>query len=522
MKAFYDVLVIGSGIAGLTAAIKLREAGISTLVISKEADPTESNTKYAQGGIITQVPGDTPRQIMEDIHAAGMHWGSQESVRELATRGPQLVTDFLEGTVKTAFTRDPDGNTSYTGEAAHSMRRIAHFEDRTGEQIEQSLFTYATSTGVTILPNHTVIDLITNNHHSTDTQEAYRTREVMGAYALDNQTGEVKRLSSRFVILASGGIGNLYEHSTNPRGATGDGISMAYHAGADIIHAEFVQFHPTLLYHRDIKRFLISEALRGEGAKLVDRQGKPFMHKYSDQEDLAPRDVVSRAIFDQMARQGSDYVLLDLAGNYRESVPIEQRFPLIHETCAAGGIDITREPIPVVPGAHYFCGGIKTDLHGRTSLQNLYAIGEVSCTGVHGANRLASTSLLEGLLWAHLAAEDITEHIDETYHPERYASIPEWSAPSLNQRFDPLLIKQDWKAIQLTMWNYVGIIRTPKGLQRARADLAYYAHRIIQFYREAELNRDIIELRHAITASGIIAAAAQKRTRSIGCHFIQS
>jgi len=297
---------------------------------------------------------------------------------------------------------------------------------------------------------------------------------------------------------------------------------MAYHAGADIINAEFVQFHPTALYHKDIKRFLISESLRGEGARLKDARGNEFMEEYSPLGNLAPRDAAARSIFDRMGRDGTEYVLLDLAHHYQGTMPIAERFSRIYETCLSGGIDITKDPIPVVPAAHYFCGGIKTDLHGRSSLRNLYAVGEVSCTGLHGANRLASTSLLEGLLWGWKAAGDIRKTLEaDPAEAERFASIPEWDVPAAQDKFDPLLIKQDWQAIQMTMWNYAGIIRTRKGLERARADLSYYAHRIVKFYKEAELNRDIIELRNAITAAQIIVGAALHNTRSIGCHYIE-
>ncbi len=520
MDEVYDVLIIGCGLAGLTAAIRLQEAGTSCLVVTKEQNPLESNTLHAQGGIIAWKDDDDPELLKKDILEAGMHCSNHSAVEELASSGPKLVFDFLVDHIGTKFSRDADGELAYTEEAAHSRRRILYFEDSTGEQIEKALHAYAEKIGLKILSDHTAVDLITNNHHSRDIQEIYMPREVLGAYVLDNRTGAVKSICAEKVILASGGIGNLYQHTTNPVGATGDGISMASHAGADIINAEYVQFHPTSLYHRDIKRFLVSESLRGEGARLLDIKGKPFMDEYSSMGDLAPRDVVARSIFDRMAKDGSEYVLLDLASGYRGSLQIEKRFSQIYSTCLQGGIDITREPIPVVPAAHYFCGGVKADLCGRSSLKNLYALGEVSCTGVHGANRLASTSLLEALLWGWNCAGDIISTRGSSVSHERFSYIPEWETPSVQEEFDPLLIQQDWKAIQLTMWNYVGIIRTAKGLKRAQADLGYYAHRIIQFYREAQLNRDIIELRHAVTAAGIITNAALRSTRTKGCHYL--
>ncbi len=517
----HDVLIIGCGLAGLTAAIRLHEAGMNTLVVTKETNPLECNTYYAQGGIIAWKEGDDPEHLKQDILNAGMHCNNESAVEELVADGPRLVFDFLVNHIGTQFSRDTEGNLVYTSEAAHSERRILHYEDRTGEQIETSINRYAQKIGLKILCEHTAIDLITNNHHSRNIQEIYKSREVMGAYVLDNATGQVKRICAKQVVLASGGIGNLYQHTTNPAGATGDGISMAYHAGAEIINAEYIQFHPTSLFHRDIKRFLISESLRGEGACLLDIKGHPFMKDYSPMGDLAPRDIVARSIFNRMGKDGTEYVLLDLYSHYQGKEPISKRFSRIYTTCLEGGIDITKEPIPVVPAAHYFCGGVKVDIAGKTSVENLYALGEVSCTGVHGANRLASTSLLEALLWGCNCADDIVKNRHKPSDANRFADIREWEVPPIQEEFDPLLLQQDWKAIQLTMWNYVGIIRTRKGLRRAQADLSYFSHRIIQFYQEAQLNRDIIELRHAVTTASIITSAALRNNSSKGCHYIQ-
>jgi L-aspartate oxidase len=344
----------------------------------------------------------------------------------------------------------------------------------------------------------------------------------MGVYVLNNLDGCVEKLLAHKVVLATGGIGEIFQHTTNPSSATGDGLSMAHRAGADIINAEFVQFHPTALFHRDIKRFLISESLRGEGAKLLNRDGKEFMGRYSHLKELAPRDVVARAIYEEMSRTGADFLLLDLANYYKGSEPIEKRFSKIYNTCLSGGIDITKEPIPIVPSAHFFCGGIKIDLNGRTSLKNLYALGEVSCSGLHGANRLASTSLLEGLVWAKNIAEDIKENFKEIRR-SRLENIADWETPKSNmEEFDPLIIGQDLQVIKLTMWNYAGIIRTNKGLERAKADLNYYSHRIIKFYKEAKLNRSIIELRNAIITASIIVDQAIHNTKSLGCHYIKN
>jgi len=518
MRKHFDLLIAGTGIAGLTAAITAKEAGLNVLVITKEDRIEESNTNYAQGGIIAWKKDDSPESLEKDIFAAGCNFGKQEAIKAFSQEAPSLVFDFLVDKAGVSFSRNSQGEYDYTEEAAHSTRRILHFEDHTGDAIESSLTRYAKKIGVEIKCSHTSVDLITNNHHSTDSQERYGPREVLGMYVLENATGEVHAFFADAVILATGGIGNIFQYTTNPKSATGDGVSMAYRAGADIINAEFMQFHPTALFHKDIKRFLISESLRGEGAKIVDKQGTAFMSRYTKEEELAPRDVVSRAIFEEMAVQGSDHMYLDLAGYYRGEKPIAERFSLIYNTCLSGGLDITKEPIPIVPAAHYFCGGIKVDTAGKTSLARLYAVGEVSCTGLHGANRLASTSLLEGLLWGKKAATEIAAS-RLTIQTSRMESIPDWKLPSKAEKFESSLIYQDWNMIKMTMWNHAGIVRTSKGLERANADLNYHAHRISKFYREAVLDRDMIELRNGVVTAQIVVEAAIHNENSIGCHY---
>jgi len=517
----FDVIIIGSGIAGLSSAIYLNEAGLDVVILTKEKEISETNTNYAQGGIIAWKKGDNFEKLKKDILTAGCNYNNIDAVELFAKKGPKLVFDFFIEKIGMEFSKTSEGDLHYTGEAAHSDRRVLHFEDHTGDKIESNLIDYAQNLGITFYRDHTAIDLITNEHHSRDIQELYKDREVMGVYALNNVSGDVVTFFSDKVILATGGIGNLYQHTTNPELASGDGMSMAYRAGAEIINAEFIQFHPTSLFHKDIKRFLISESLRGEGAKLLNHNGEKFMERYSSKlKDLAPRDVVSRAIYAEMGRTGSEYMLLDIASYYKGEVPLEKRFSKIYKTCLEGGLDITKEPIPIVPAAHYFCGGVKINLSGRTSINNLYAIGEVSCTGVHGANRLASASLLEGLLWAKFAADDITNN-NVQIKSSRFDSIPDWKKPEHVDYFDPLLLVQDWKAIQMTMWNYAGIIRTKKGLQRAKADLEYYSHRIFKFYNNARLDREIISLRNAVVNASIIVRAALQNSKSVGCHFIK-
>ncbi len=520
MRHFYDAVVIGTGISGLTCAIHLKKKGLNVAVMTKEKAAHESNTYYAQGGIVAARDGDSADALEKDILKAGCSYNRREAVNYFSENAPSLVFDFLVNEVGIDFNRSEDGSFHYTGEAAHSMRRVLHFEDHTGDKIENSLIAHAESLGISIFTGYSAIDIITNDHHSLDTQEIYSERDVLGVYALNIDEGEVETFFSSNVVLATGGIGNIYYHTTNPVSATGDGISMAYRAGADIINSEFIQFHPTCLFHRDIKRFLISESLRGEGARIKDHDGVAFMNEYSEMGDLAPRDVVSRAIYDRMAKSGKEYMFLDLASFYDGDVPIEKRFSNIYSTCLSGGLDITKESIPVVPAAHYMCGGIKVDIQGRSSLNNLYAIGEVACTGIHGANRLASTSLLEGLLWGKVAAEDIVKRGCDVDR-ERLSRIPDWKKPVFTEEFDPLLIDQDMKAIQLTMWNYAGIIRTVRGLKRAEADLDYHSHRVMKFYKESKIQKEIIELRNAVVSSSLIVKSALRNRNSVGCHYLR-
>lgn len=520
MNYNYDVVIIGSGIAGLTCGLKLAESGLKCAIITKNPDINDTNTFYAQGGIIAKQEEDSSELLAEDIYNAGNFSNNKEAVEYFCKNGPELVFDILVDDANVSFCKNPDGSYDYTGEAAHSVKRILHHKDYTGEEIQKSLHKKILDSNIDLYTDFIAIDLITNFHHSLDPQEKYKEREILGAYVLDKKTGKVGSFFASNVVLATGGIGALYNYSTNPASATGDGISMAHRAGAEIINSEYVQFHPTSLFHKDIKRFLISESLRGEGAILTDPEGKPFMEKYSPMGDLAPRDIVSRAIFDMISNTGSEYMYLDIANNYTGKVPIEERFSTIYQTCLSGGIDITKQAIPIVPAAHYFCGGVKVDLEGRSSVKNLYAIGEVSCTGLHGSNRLASTSLLEGLLWGKSCADSIIKNFIQI-KKERYDDIPDWQFPAKTEEFDPLLLKQDMQAIQLTMWNYAGIIRTTKGLQRAVSDLNYYYHRIIKFYSSAVLNSSIIELRNAVVSSQIIVKAALRNKKSLGCHYLK-
>jgi len=516
----YDAIIVGSGIAGLSTAILLKENGFEPLIITKVDNINETNTNYAQGGIIAFNKEDDPKSLEEDILKAGSYYNSNDIVHYVSQNGPKFVFEFLIDRIGVKFDKSSTGAYDYTEEAAHSHRRILHFKDQTGKSIQEALTEYAKKIGISIWQNHTAIDIITNKHHSEDNQEVYKEPESMGVYVFDNEKKIVKKLFSHKVILATGGLGNLYLHTTNPEISVGDGLSMAFRAGADIINAEFIQFHPTSLYHRDIKRFLITEALRGEGAKLLNPKGEFFMKRYTPREELDSRDIVARAIFEEMRRIGSDYMLLDVANFYKGKIPLSERFSKIYRTCLEGGIDITKEPIPIVPAAHYFCGGIRVDLYSRTNIKNLYAVGESACTGLHGANRLASTSLLEAVIFSKNIKDDFIKNF-EKIDIERFKYIPDWQEPSQSISFDPILIKQDFNIIQSTMWNYAGMVRTIKGLERAQADLNYYAHRIFQFYKESKLNKDIIELRNAVISAQVVVNSALHNKKSIGCHFIK-
>jgi L-aspartate oxidase len=516
----FDLIVLGSGIAGLTAAMAGAEEGRSVAVISKEPTLAECNTRYAQGGIVARGENDSPNLLAADMTTAGDGLNCREAVELLASEGPALVEELLVRKMKVPFTRERDGSIARTQEAAHSTRRIYFSKDTTGQAIESSLLAAIQGDPrIHTFPSHLAIDLITNTHNSTDPQERYRNTRVVGVYLWDSVAAEVNIFFAPAVMLATGGVGNIFLHTSNPPGATGDGVAMASRIGAEILNAEYVQFHPTILFHKDVKRFLISEAVRGEGARLVNHAGEQFMKRYDPaRADLAPRDEVSRAMYREMETEGSDYLLLD--ARTAHGVPLEERFPGIFETCLSVGLDIRREPIPVVPAAHYFCGGVKVGLTGRTSVSGLYAVGETACTGVHGANRLASVSLLEGLYFGHAAGKDAAGSLVPLPESLR-RSIPEWVSPAQGEEFDPVLIQQDMLNIQSTMWNYAGIIRNRKRLERALADLNYLSHRIEQFYRQATIGRPIVELRNALLAARVIVSAAYSNGKSLGCHFLE-
>jgi L-aspartate oxidase len=521
MSEMADLLVLGAGIAGCAAALRAADLGASVVLVAKD-ELGGTNTSWAQGGIIGLAPpeaGDSPQLLTADIEAAGAGLCQPEAVSLLAEEGPRLCRDFLWERLGVAFDLGTNGTPDPTAEAAHSARRIYHARDATGLAIQTAL-----SEAVRQHPNIQVreqlclVDLITSPHHCVDPVRVYDPIRVHGAYLFDPATGEVEGAVAQRTMLATGGLGYLYLHTTNPPGATGDGLAAAYRASARIVNCEYVQFHPTALYVPGKPRTLLTEALRGEGARLVNRKGERFMAKFEPEHlELAPRDVVSRAIFQEMAASGEACVYLDL-GPVAAKMDLDTHFPTVMAACRAEGIDPHRQPIPVVPAAHYFCGGVLVDLDGHTSLPGLFAAGEVACTGVHGANRLASTSLLEGLLWGFRGAEAAVRELGDAV-PSVPGELAQWRMPEEPELTDPLLIDQDWGLIRSTLWNYAGIVRTGNRLVRAKADLHYLAHRIERFYHESRLSRELLELRGGIICARLILNAALQNPESRGCHY---
>lgn len=515
-----DVLVIGCGIAGSSAALEAAKSGLKVVVITKNSYLEESNTFYAQGGIVSLGYDDHPELLKEDIIKTGDGINNPEAVELLASEGKKMVDDILIKELHIPFTRSSPDTLDYAQEAGHSRRRILHIKDTTGRTIEEKFIAALKKfTNLTLLNDHTAVDLLTIPHHSKNPTSYYKEPQCIGAYVLDNKTHRVKTIFAAYTILATGGCGALYLYSSNPQSAIGDGYAMAYRAGARIVNMEYIQFHPTSLFHRDADGFLISETVRGEGARLKSRDDRLFMENYSEKKELAPRDEVTRAIYEEMTNTNSSYVYLDLASYSK--IDIKKRFPNIYQTCWRYGIDITKDPIPVVPAAHYCCGGVLVDTWGVSSLKGLYAVGEVACTGLHGANRLASTSLLEGLIWGTRAANHIANHFNPT--PSYSTSdIHQWYYPEKEEEIDLALINQDWVFIRSTLWNYAGIIRTEKRLERARADLDYLRHRIEKFYREAKMDVKVVGLKHGIQVAQLITSAAISNPISRGAHYRRS
>ncbi len=510
----HDVIVVGSGAAGLTAALALADQ-VKVLVLAK-GSLTGGSTAWAQGGIAAVLDaGDTFEEHIGDTMVAGAGLNRQETVEFVIERAPQAIERLVELGVPFNSAKDSQGGDSLhlTREGGHSKRRIVHVDDATGWAVQQALVTAAEAhPNITLLPGRTCIDLITGHHEMRYSGSG----RVWGVYALDEASGKVEAHTARATVLATGGAGRCYLFSTAPRGATGDGIAMAWRAGARVANMEMMQFHPTCLYNLEVKNFLITEAVRGEGGHLINpRTAKRFMEFYDPQRlELAPRDVVARAIDAEIKRFGLDYVHLDISHEPPEFV--KQHFPTIYEKLLTLGIDMTKEPIPVVPAQHYTCGGIVIDLAGRTDLPGLYAAGECSESGLHGANRLASNSLLECFVFGEAAAGDILDHWDTFDAPP---PVRAWDESRVTDSDEEVVIKQNWTEIRRFMWNYVGIVRTTKRLERARHRIRMLTEEVTEFYGQFRVTPDLIELRNLLQTAELIVLSALKRKESRGLHY---
>jgi L-aspartate oxidase len=502
-----DFLVIGSGIAGMTYALQMAKTGTVTVIC--KSDPTEGSTRYAQGGIASVTsPLDSFEAHIEDTLEAGAGLCDRKMVELLVKEGPKRVQELID--LGTNFDRKDDSENYALGqEGGHSARRILHAGDATGAEIQRAVYQQVSENpNIRVIPHQIAIDFILSESPDSETPE------VLGTYALDISSGRVRTYSARATMLASGGAGTVYLYTSNPVVATGDGIAMAFRAGAEVANMEFFQFHPTCLFNAETRSFLITEAMRGEGAILKRADGTRFMSEYDSRKELAPRDIVARAIDDQMKKTGDDYVLLDIS--HKDEGFLRKRFPTIYSNLEKLNIDISREPIPVVPAAHYCCGGVLTDSHGKTSLHRLYATGETACTGVHGANRLASNSLLEALVFSHRAAEHTKKNLDQLKPP---SAIPRWDYLDTKKSKEEVLVSHSWGEIRRLMWNLVGIVRSNKRLKLARARLALIDQEIKEYYWNFLVTRDLIELRNISLVAQLIVESAMIRKESRGLHY---
>jgi L-aspartate oxidase len=511
MKQF-DYLVLGSGIAGLTFALKVAPHGRVAIVTKK--DRAESNTNYAQGGIASVTSKeDTFELHVRDTIEAGAGLCNEKVVRTIVEEGPARIQELIELGMKFSESenRAEDGSRELDlgREGGHSRRRILHAKDMTGHEIEIALLNaISKQPDISIFENHLVIDLITSQKLGYVGEN-----RCLGAYVFGKKLNRIETFSAPVTILATGGCGKVYLYTTNPDIATGDGVAMVYRAGASIANMEFVQFHPTCLYHPKAKSFLISEAVRGEGGILKTLDGRKFMNGVHPLKSLAPRDIVARAIDSEMKKSGADCVLLDIT--HRPAQFIIERFPNIYKTCLGFGIDITREPIPVVPAAHYQCGGVVTNVDGETDITGLFAVGEVACTGLHGANRLASNSLLEALVCAHRAAGKILS----SPLPKIETKIPLWQSGNATNADELVVVSHNWDEIRRLMWDYVGIVRTNKRLQRAQKRLANLQEEIHDYYWNFIVTSDLLELRNIATVAELIVNCALQRPESRGLNY---
>lgn len=511
----YDFLVLGSGIAGLSFALKVAEAG-SVAVITKK-HKAESNTNYAQGGIAAVTSKEDSFELhVEDTLTAGAGLCKEATVKTIIEEGPERIRELIDlGMQFSERSQQANSNPTETEydlgkEGGHTKRRILHAKDVTGKEIEKALLqAIADQPNIEVFENHYAIDIVTSQKLGLKEEP----NRVHGVYVYDQEEEKVISFSGRVILLATGGCGKVYLYTTNPDIASGDGIAMAWRAGCRIANMEFIQFHPTCLYHPQAKSFLISEAVRGEGGILKLPDGKEFMDSYHQLKSLAPRDVVARAIDNEMKKSGFSSVHLDIT--HKPAKFVMNRFPNIYHTCMKYGIDITKECIPVVPAAHYQCGGVLTSDKGETDLEGLFAVGEVTCTGLHGANRLASNSLLEALVCSHRASNLILSRP----LPPHPAPIPEWETGSATHPDELVVISHNWDEIRRTMWDYVGIVRTDKRLQRAQKRIENLLSEIDEYYWDFEISSDLVELRNLAIVAKLIVESALQRKESRGLHF---
>ncbi len=507
-----NVLVIGSGIAGLTFAIKAAQKHSVTLITKRNL--AESNSNYSQGGIAAVISQDDSVQShVQDTLIAGAGLCRQKVVEEICSRGPRLIHELQKWGVKFSLSTKGEKHFELGLEGGHSHRRILHAGDITGKEIENSLCRRARlHKDITILENHAAIDLITKKRvgHGSGADLC------LGAYVLDVHNQSVKKFLADYVILATGGAGKVYLYTTNPDIATGDGLAMSFRAGVPVENLEFVQFHPTCLYHPDAKSFLISEAVRGEGGNLLLKSGKRFMPNHHALAELAPRDIVARAIDYELKKSGEECVYLDIS--HRGAGFVKKRFPNLYKTCLEFGYDMSGAPLPVVPAAHYFCGGVKVEVDGQTLIPNLFVLGEAASTGLHGANRLASNSLLEGLVMAELCVKKINS-LDKHKKSTFYRNIPDWNPGNARDPDEQVIIEQNWDEIRRFMWNYVGIVRTDKRLERALRRIELLKQEIQDYYWNFRITADLIELRNLALVAELVVKCALKRKESRGLHF---
>ncbi|MDP3539724.1 MAG: L-aspartate oxidase [Azonexus sp.] len=499
----FDVLIIGSGLAGQSAALRL--ARHCRVVLISKRSLEDSASGWAQGGIAAVLDSkDSIEAHIQDTHIAGAWLNDDAATRFVVENGRQAIDWLIEQGVP--FTKDEAGY-HLTREGGHSARRVIHVADATGQSVQDTLTKKVRANpNIMVLESHIAIDLITGEKLGTGDNRCF------GAYVLNSRSGEVITIGAPNTLIATGGAGKVYLYTTNPDTSTGDGIAMAYRAGCRVSNMEFIQFHPTCLYHPQAKSFLISEAVRGEGGLLRLPDGTRFMPEHDERAELAPRDIVARAIDFEMKKRGLDCVYLDIS--HKGESFIREHFPNIHARCLELGIDITSEPIPVVPAAHYTCGGIVSDLKGRTDVAGLYVAGEASCTGLHGANRLASNSLLECLVFSEAAVNDILDG-----KTKMLPDLPGWDESRVTDADEDVVISHNWDELRRFMWDYVGIVRTTKRLKRASHRIALLMREIDEFYANFRVNHDLIELRNLVVTADLIVRCAMQRKESRGLHF---